>query len=145
LETPESVDLTIDLIKWKNELLSQFDTRPLIEKQEALETDLGALMREEVTFKKAKVGYLGADCAEVRRIEAELMAVAQGTNADARRAWLERQRTDNQELNRAIFLNHEAMFMLEDFKIRLEMLKTRLSAVQGLIALKTAQIRFLGG
>lgn len=139
------VEQQAQLIQWKAKLLSQFDTAPLVDKQTKLENELEILLREEAEFKKANVGYIGTDCAEVKRIEAQLTAIAQGSNAEQRRAWVARQQTENEELKAALEKNRQVMFQLDDRRIQLDMLKTRLTAVGRLIDLKTAQIRFLGG
>jgi len=60
-----------------------------------------------------------------------------------KKAWLERQRTENQELSAAINRQTEVAFLLDNARINIEMAKKRLEGTRAVLALRTAQIRFL--
>ena len=129
----------------KLETLRYLDTKSLIVRLHELEDELEKALHEEAEFKTQNYGYLGAECAEVKRIEAELAVLAEGTNENQRKAWLQRQRMENADLLRALVRQKTAVFGLDNIHIRLEMTKKRLEGIKAVLALKTAQINFLAG
>jgi len=54
------------------------------------------------------------------------------------------QRVDNKELNNAILKQREVAFLIEDYRIKVEIAKKKLENSKTVIALRTAQISFLG-
>ena len=75
---------------------------------------------------------------------AELAPANPGKNTIERDAWITRQRVDNKELNGAILKQREVAFLIEDFRIKVEIAKKKLENSKTVIALRTAQINFLG-
>jgi len=129
----------------KFEVLRYLDTKSLITRLHELEDEFEKVMKEEAEFKTQNYGYLGSECAEVKRIEAELTVQAEGTNENQRKAWLLRQRVENDELLMALTRQKTVAFDLENIHIRVEMTKRRLESTKAVLALKTAQIHFLSG
>ena len=131
----------------KIQALKGLDTRKLIDMLPELEAKLGTLLFEENSFKNLNIGYLASgdrDCAEVKRIMAELTIASLGNAKKAQQeAWLTKQRTENDELTRAIARQHDVAFNLENMRIDIEMAKKKLENVHKVLALKTAQIQFL--
>ena len=60
-----------------------------------------------------------------------------------KKAWLERQRTENQDLVAAINRQVQVAFNLDNYRINIETTKKRLEGTRAVLALRTAQIRFL--
>jgi hypothetical protein len=92
---------------------------------------------------------MSTDCQEVKRILAEL--ATQGPPAESgkkltaahREVWLQKQRTENDELAAAINKQKSISFLLENNEINIEMARRRLEGARALLALRTAQINFL--
>lgn len=139
-------------IELKVEILKKLDTKELIEKLHKYEDKLEEAMRDNASFKDLNHGYLASsdrDCAEVKRIIAELSAkipeADQGkkmTIAD-KEAWLLRQRTENAELAGAIARQKSTSFLIENNEIGIEIAKKRLEGLRAVLGLKTAQLNFL--
>ncbi len=127
----------------KEAILKYLDTKPLLLKLNQLEDDLEKSLREEAEFKSLNYGFLGNDCAEAKRIEAELAVVAEGSNDTQRKAWLQRQRSKNEELLRVLLRQKNVAFELDNIHIKVEITKKRLEGLKAVLALKTAQINFL--
>ena len=83
-------------------ILKYLDTKPLLTKLNQLEDELEKSLREEAEFKSLNYGFLGNDCAEVKRLEAELAVVAEGSNDTQRKAWLQRQPFQIRQIARTI-------------------------------------------
>ena len=129
----------------KIQALKGLDTLKLINMLPELEDKLEAALREEASFRNLNIGYLASgdrDCAEAKRILAELTLTAEGTAKD-KEAWLTKQRTENDELTRAIARQHDVAFNLENMRIDIEMAKKKLENIHKVLALRTAQIQFL--
>lgn len=136
----------------KIEALNTLDTKKLINMLPDLEGKLEAALRQEASFRELNVGYLSSgtsDCAEVKRMMAELQIKApeqldgKKTTAAEREAWLVLQRTDNQELVKALERQKCVAFELENIRIDIEMAKKRFENVHRVLGLRTAQIQFL--
>lgn len=144
---PEQIRL-LNMINLKQVILKRMETKELVERVPALEEDLEKALYEEQRFKHQNSGYLTSsptsDCQEVKRIEAELMACSQGSNDRERKAWLARQRKENDELAAALDRQDSVGFELENHRIQVEMAKRRLDSVLAVMAIKTAQLKFLG-
>ncbi|MBU1173184.1 MAG: hypothetical protein KKD44_26770, partial [Proteobacteria bacterium] len=115
-----------------------------------LENTLEEAMKKEASLRNMNenVGFIasaGSDCAEVKRIEAELLVLAEGRNDTERKAWLTRQRKENQELAAAVQKQRATAFSVDSCRVDVEMAKKRLESVKVVLALKTAQINFLAG
>jgi len=139
-------------IEQKAEILNRLDTKNLIQRLAEYEDKLDKALKEEASFKDLNYGYLSGagDCAEVKRINAELVAQVPDTDdkekkltAPQKEAWLLRQRTDDKELSGAIAQQKDVAFNLDNFRINIEMAKKRLEGTRAVIGLRTAQIRFL--
>jgi len=132
--------------------LKELDTKRLVDLLPDLEEKLEAALREEASFRNLNVGYLSSgisDCAEVKRISAEL-AIKGMLREDLKKPtveetknWLILQRTENDELSRALVRQNDVAFELENMRISIEMAKKRLENIHKVLALRTAQIEFL--
>ena len=132
----------------KVELLKSLETKTLATKILGLENALETSLRREAEFKNANQGWLSSgtsDCNNVKQLEAEISAGAQGSNAATRTAWLARQRTENLELAAAISKQAQVAFDLENVKIGTEMAHRKLESALAVLNLKTAQLNFLAG
>jgi len=138
-------------IEEKIRILKSLGTKALIAKLSQYEDELQELMAEEAMFKNQSHGYLGSgDCQEAKRILAELATQAPSTNeagkkttiAD-REAWLQKQRTENKELNEAIAKQQQVAFLVGNHEIKVEMARRRLTSAIAVLALKTQQLAFL--
>lgn len=137
----------------KLELLRKLDTKNLLVGIEKAEGELEKAMTDEADFKSQNYGYLcseGRDCAEVKRILAELSIQVPDADPESKKftvadkeAWLFRQRKENKELDKAITKQREVAFLLDDYQIKIEMAKKRLEGKKAILGLKTAQINFL--
>ena len=92
---------------------------------------------------------MSTDCQEVKRILAELATqgppIESGKKLTAaeREVWLQKQRTENDELAAAINKQKSIAFLLENNEISIEMARRRLEGARALLALRTGQINFL--
>lgn len=130
----------------KIQALKELDTLKLINMLPELQDKLEAVLREEASFRNLNIGFLASgdrDCAEAKRISAELTLTAISGTAKDKEAWLTKQRTENDELARAIARQHDVGFNLENMRIDIEMSKKKLENVHKILALRTAQIQFL--
>jgi len=130
----------------KIQLLKQLDTKRLVDLIPTLEQNLEAALRELASLKNLNSGYLssaGSDCAEAKRILAELTVRAEGKNKEERDAWLTKQRSENSELVAALNRQESVSFQIENLHIDVEMAKRKLENVKAVLALKTAQLQFL--
>lgn len=73
----------------------------------------------------------------------EKIIITKSLTENDKKAWLERQRTENKELSEAIAKQRQVAFLLDDWQIKVEMAKKRLESTKAVLALKIAQIRFL--
>lgn len=131
----------------KIQALKGLDTKKIIDLIPELEDKFEKSLREEASFRNLNIGYLATsdrDCAEVKRITAELSVEAPDGNVKEKEAWLTRQRTENAELSGAINRQREVAFTIENMRIDAEMAKKKLENIHKVLALKTAQIEFLG-
>lgn len=129
-------------------LLKVRNTATLEKRLTELENALEEAMKKEALLRNENVGFMasaGSDCAEVKRIEAELLVVAEGRNDTERKAWLTRQRTENKELAAAVQKQRATAFSVDNCRIDVEMAKKRLESIKAVLGLKTAQINFLAG
>lgn len=137
----------------KLKILKRLDTKELITKIQHYEDELEHALREQASFKDINREYLtsgmSTDCQEVKRILAEL--ATQGPPAESgkkltaadREVWLQKQRTENDELAAAINKQKSISFLLENNEINIEMARRRLEGVRAFLALRTGQINFL--
>lgn len=127
-------------------ILKSMDTRTISEQLPQLEAKLEIILKEELLFKKDSQGFLassGQDCAEVKRLLAELSVKAEGKTVAEREAWLTRQRTENVQLAAAISRQAQIAFRLEDLRIQEEAIRVQMTNIRAILELKTAQIQFL--
>ena len=140
-------------IQEKLKILKSLDTKSLIAKLTEYEGELLQALTQQADFKNQNHEFLGSgDCQEVKRILAELTVQAPDINEAGKRLtiaerenWLQRQRTENNELSEAIQKQRQVLFLQDDYEIRLEMTKRRLENTKAVLNLKRAQIDFLGG
>jgi len=137
----------------KLKILKSLDTKSLIARIQHYEDDLEHVLREQASFKDINREYLtsgmSTDCQEVKRILAEL--ATQGPPAESgkkltaaeRDVWLQKQRTENDELAASINRQKSIAFLLENNEISIEMVRRRLEGARALLALRTGQINFL--
>ena len=134
-------------------ILRKLDTKNIIEGIEKCENELENELKKEADFKGQNYGYLcseGRDCAEVKRILAELSIKVPEAGDEGKKftvadrdAWLLRQRKENEELDKAIIKQREVAFLLDDYQIKVEIAKKRLESRKVILNLKTAQLNFL--
>ena len=140
------------LEEWKLKILRNLDTKGLIEKMQQYQDELEQALREHASFKDLNREYLtsgaSSDCQEVKRILAEL--TAKGPDSEGKKltvvekeTWLQRQRTENEELSAAIGKQKSIAFLVENNEIKIEMAKRRLEGARAVLALRTAQLNFL--
>jgi len=139
----------------KIEVLRKFGTRDLIDKLPAYEAELLEALTEQVNYTGQNCDYVasrGSDCPRVKEIIAELLFQAPEANEAGKKttvaekdAWLTRQRTENSELKEAISQQRQVSFRQEDYEIKCEIARRRLTSAVAVLALRTAQINFLGG
>ena len=138
----------------KVRILKSLDTKNLIEKLHKYEDELETALREAASFKDLNRGYLSStgDCQEVKKLLAELRAQTPATNEAGKKFtladkedWLQRQRTENQELAAAIAKQKDTAFLLENNDIKADMARRRLTGATAVLGLKTAQINFFAG
>lgn len=137
----------------KIQTLKNLNTKALIKNIKDYEDQLEKAMREDASFKNLNYEYLSSginDCQAVKSILSELSAQIPDTNdagkkitVDERKAWLEQQRTTNQELSGAISRQKDIAFLVDNNQISIEMAKKRLESAKAVLGLKTAQINFL--
>lgn len=113
-----------------------------------LEDELGLSLLQESEFKHQNATYLASyssDCRTVEEITAGLdpPEMLGKLTVDQRKSWLTRQRKENQFLAEAIMLQHEVAFQNDNNHIKVELLVKRIEGIRAVLALKTAQIRFL--
>lgn len=144
-------------------ILKKLDTRGLIEKMFQKENELEEALEEFALFKNENRPYLtsgvSSDCQQVKALLAELAVIGPSVDfslskaflieqgkkftSGEREIWLQRQRTENQELCAAIRTQKEISFQAENNEIKIEMLKRRLDSTRAILHLKRAQIDFL--
>lgn len=141
-------------IETKLAILKKLDTANLIRAIKKLEDELETALRETASFKDLNRGYLSStgDCQEAKKLLAEIRVQAPETNKDSKKLtaadkddWLQRQRTENQELAAAIAKQKDIAFLLESDEIKCATARHRLAGAIAVLALKTAQINFLAG
>ena len=138
-------------IETKIQILKSLDTKTLLAKLKQYEDEFLKALTEESDFKSQNRDYLGTgDCQKVKEILALLAVKAPETNEAGKKstvadkeAWLIKQRTEDKELLDAITRQRQVAFLVDDHAIKVEMAKRRLSGATAVLALKTAQIRFL--
>ncbi len=138
-------------IEEKIRILKSLDTRNLITAIKKYEDELETALRSAASFKDLNRGYLSStgDCQEVKKILAELNAQTPATHEGGKKftladkeIWLQRQRTDNQELAAAIAKQKDTAFLLENNEIKADMARRRLASAIAILSLKTQQIAF---
>jgi len=140
-------------IEDKLRILKSLDTKSLITKIRQYEDELQKTLTEEADFKAQNRDYLGSgDCQKVKEILATLAIQAPETNEAGKKmtiadkeTWLQKQRTENQELSGAIAKQRQVSFLIGDHQIKVEMARRRLAGATAVLVLKTAQINFLAG
>ena len=134
-------------VETKIELLKlPLRTKELVIQLPELEANLAKALIDESLFRNQHHGYLassGSDCQEVKRLLAEISIDNPGKNAAERDAWSLRQRVENQAVNDAITKQREVAFVLDDYRIKVEMAKRKYESVKVVLNLRTAQINFL--
>ena len=137
----------------KRDLIQALGTAKLIKDIHALEDELEALLKEEIETRSKNADHLAGrsdDSPAIKAIEAELMAAAPLENGkpmtvDLKKAWLIRQRSENEKLKEAVAAQKMAAFIAEDFEIKKEMTRKRLDNMKAILALRSAQIIFFAG
>lgn len=140
----------------KTDLIKALGTAQLIKDIHAAEEELQKLQDEELQFRSKSGEYLpgksSSDCDAIKLIEAELVIQApvdpdskKAMTVDARKAWIERQRTENKDLAEAVKKQRMAEFTSGDFAIKIESARTKLTDLRAILGLRTAQITFLAG
>ena len=138
----------------KIRILKSLDTKNLIEKLHKYEDELETALREASSFKDLNRGYLSStgDCQEAKKLLAEIRAQAPATNETGKKLtladkedWLQKQRTENEDLIAAIAKQKDTAFLLENNEIKADIARRRLASAIAVLALKTQQIAFLAG
>lgn len=141
-------------IEQKLEILRKLDTKPLLAKLTEYEDELEQALTQQADFTSHNYNYIaarGSDCSMVKDIIAELSFQAPEVNEAGKKttvaerdAWLQGQRKANQELTDALAQQREVAFLQDNCQIRCEMAKKHLEGTRAVLALKIAQINFLG-
>lgn len=137
-----------DRVQKRMHLLEALGTKDLMIRLEEYDKELEKALTDEATFQNIHHEYLasaGQDCGAVKRIIAELYVQAPGKNQAERDAWLVKQRVENKELLDAITRQREVSFLIDDHRIKVDMAKRRYERARAVLALRTAQIKFLSG
>ncbi len=141
-------------IEEKIKILKSLDTKKLIEKIQQYENELEAALREAASFKDLNRGYLSSmgDCQEVKKLLAETRAQTPATNEAGKKLtladkedWLQKQRTENEDLVAAIAKQKDTAFLLENNEIKADIARRRLASAIAVLALKTQQVAFFAG
>ena len=139
--------------------LKDLDTKRLVDLLSELEEKLETALRADASFRNLNTGFLSSGisgCAEAKRILAELALKGPTSitkdgspgekikmTAPEKEAWLILQRTENDELSRALARQNDVAFELENMRISIEMAKKRLENIHKVLSLRIAQIEFL--
>ncbi len=141
----------------KTELIQALGTSQLIKDIKQAEADLQKFMEEELHFRSENSKFLpgkaSSDCDAVKEIEAELMLqgppidpdLKKAPTVDAKKAWVEKQRTENKSLVDAINKQKMAEFTAGDYTIKIDLARQKLNDLRGILGLRTAQITFFAG
>ena len=137
------------------DILKELATKALQARLKQLEDELFSGLMGQATTYYENYDYTssrGGDCARVKEIEAELLPQCPEFNQEGKKltmadkeAWLVRQRVGNADLKAAIQKQKEMAFQLESAEITAKITKEQLLSARAALALKTAQINFLGG
>jgi hypothetical protein len=140
-------------IEEKIAFLNSLKTAELISRIGKAETALQEVLLSDAAYRSNNVGRLaayGEDCAEVKTMLAELALTVPDTlgnvkaTAATKEAWLRTQRTANLPLAEAIKTQNQVTFECENLRIQIEMVRKKLESLKGVLALRTAQVNFLG-
>jgi hypothetical protein len=135
----------------KRDLIISLNTKGLIDSINETESALEKTLREELDFRSREGDHLPGrsdDCQAVKKRLNELaMQVPKNSEGkkmtvEETKAWLEKQRTEDKELTEAIQKQKMAEFVAGDFAIKIEMLRTKLNDLRGVLGLRAAQITF---
>jgi len=140
----------------KTQLMQGLGTSQLVKDIHTAEAELTDLQNQELQFRSSNGDYLpgkaSSDCDAVKRMEAQLTIQApvdpeskKAMTVDAKKAWIERQHTENKELAALIQKQKMAEFTAGDFAIKIDSARTRLNDLRAVLGLRTAQITFLAG
>ena len=135
-------------MKRKTDFLKGLDTKSLVSKMQQYENELEQRLLQESNFKRQNAEYLSSyssDCRAVDYILASLDPPEGKMTVDQRKLWLTKQRTTYPELRDAISNQYTVAFQNDQNHIEVEMLVKRLEGIHIVLALKTAQIKFLTG
>lgn len=142
----------MDLVE-KIDYLNSLNTGKIINDIVLAEQELHRLLKNDAQFKADNVTYLasyGEDSRAVKEVIAKLtldppfapdgkkMTVAQTE------AWIEFERGHNDELKETIKKQNATTFQSENNRIEIDVIRRRLDGLKGVLALRTAQITFLG-
>lgn len=128
--------------------LHELNTKPLVDRLDGLEGSLETALRAEASFRDLNAGFLSSgttsDCAEVKRMLAELSAKGAGEKQTVaeKEVWLTLRRSDT-DLAAAIARQKTVAFDLDGHRTTIEMAKHKLTNLRVVLGLKTAQIQFL--
>jgi hypothetical protein len=140
----------------KTELIQRLGTAQLVRDIVQQEAEILQLQSEELNFRAKNSDFIpgkaSSDCDAVKKLEAELIIQApvdpeskKSMTVDAKKAWLERQHTENKAMADLIQKQKMAEFTSGDLNIRLEAAQRKLTDLRGVLALRTAQITFFAG
>lgn len=131
----------------KQQILQQLDTKKLITSVQEKIQELYNHQKAELVFVSENRDYLagrGDLCREAKMREAELRSeAASDLKAVQIDAWLLIQRREDPEFKRILNKQTEVEFQLDQMKVKGEHLRRQITSMDGLIALRTAQINFL--
>jgi hypothetical protein len=140
-------------LEQKIEYLNNLKTGDLVRQIKEQENALESLMNQEAIYKGNNVDYLagyGEDSRAVKIVIAKLtldppIDPDTGKKATVARteAWIASQRVHNDELVAEITKQNAITFECENFRIKVDMAKRRLSSLNGVLGLRTAQVEFL--
>jgi hypothetical protein len=146
-------DRSMDILE-KRDFIQALGTAQLIKDIHALEVELETLLKQELEFRSKSADHLAGksdDTPAIKALEVELSAAAplatsgKEMTIDAKKAWLLRQRTENESLKAAVTAQRMADFANGDYEIKKEMTRKRLDNLKAVLKLRCAQIIFFAG
>jgi hypothetical protein len=135
----------------KLQVLKSLHTNELLAQIPVLMNQYEKAQQEELAYRSENSRYMANpanDCTAVKQVMAEITVPDEDagkklSNAPAREAWFNRQRTQNEALKQAIEQQQQTYFYSEQLKIAVEMAHKRLESTKAVLALRTAQLNFL--
>lgn len=142
-------------IEEKRALLQGLGTKQLMDNITKAEGELETLLKSQAMFRQESAQFIkgarSSTCDTVEAIEAKLALETPAeiggkkTTETDKKAWLERQKTDNKELAAAYDKQKMADVVAADFDVKIKMAEIRLNDLRAILSLRVSQITFFAG